>query len=181
MIVTIEGLRFSGKSTLVCSLSNALFQLGYSVSIIPEWRFHDNGPTELDEWVEKVISERKHGQMLAGSNNADIVITDRSFIGIEAFIRSTCPEKLYYFFSKVGDYSISDINIYLYANSDVLLQRAQQRQKVGFLLNDHEIQEEYFKIYNRLNISPYKFDTSFVSNSELNNSILPLILNVLVK
>lgn len=177
MIIHIDGLRFAGKTSLVPALAATLFQKGFSVAIIPEWRFIDNGPTDIYEWIEKVIIERKHSRNIAASNNADIIIVDRSFVGLEAFVACSFPDKLDYFYSTIGDALIPDMEIYLFAEKDIIKERAVKSQDKNYVLNDDKISDYYKKVYERLSINPFSFDTTHINTQELANQIHILIIN----
>ena len=177
MIIHIEGLRFAGKTTLIPLLASLMFKSGLSVAMIPEWRFVDNGPADVDEWIEKVIIERKHSRDIAITNNADIVILDRSFVGLEAFIACSFPEKLGTFNSMVGEHVIPDLEIFLFAEKKSLIERAILRQGNDYILNDDRIFEFYKKVYERLGIQPISFDTTNMSSMELADRVYQLFLD----
>lgn len=176
--VQIEGLRYAGKSTLVMALVKQLFNEGYSVMAIPEWRFKDNGPIELDDWITAVVKERIHSYKISQNSNADITICDRSFIGIEAFIRDKQLSVDKYLYSVEQEMYIADLHIFLFAKESILENRVKQREGKATLISKSEIVRHYMDIYNRLNIQPVKINTAHYSIDQLSSCVLNHIKNL---
>lgn len=176
MRVCIEGLRFSGKTTLISVLATMFFKENYSVSIIPEWRFSNNGPSDTYEWIKSVFFERNYLESIAQSCTTSIVLSDRSLIDLEAFLLCDYPEQADLFFCKKDDRYIPDMNIFLYADKKVLTQRAALRDSSN-LLNNERIIDFYYKIYQRYNIEPVIIDTSSMSKMELANMVYDIIIS----
>lgn len=176
MRVCIEGLRFSGKTTLISELATTFFKNNYSVSIIPEWRFSDNGPSDIYEWIEYVFFERDFLESIARSCPTSIVLSDRSLIDLEAFLLCDFPEQAERFFRQKKDRYIPEMSIFLYADKETLRQRASSRDS-SYLLNNEKIIDCYINIYKRLNIKPVMIDTSSMSKKQLADMVYNIIVS----
>ena len=175
----IEGQRCSGKTTLTLEMSKFFFLKGYTVSMIPEWSFNNNGPSNPEEWIKAVFEERLRLQRIAFESNADIVVIDRGFMGLEAFVLAEHPEYEELLMRLMPkELFFPEVFVYLTANREELKRRA-LRRKGNNCLNRETIDCYYMDLFSKYKIEPLRFNTSDVDKEEILQSIWLKVKNFL--